>query len=407
MKLAQRVTRIGPSPTLLTSAKAKEMKRQGSDIIDFAAGEPDLNTPEEVCESAIDAIREGFTKYTSPSGTDELKEAVRDKLKRENGIEYAQDQILISCGAKHSLYNIAQSLFEKGDEVLIIAPYWVSYPDQVLLSEATPVIVQTSEKEGFRVHTDLLDASITPRTKALIVNSPANPTGVGYTEPELAEIASSALRHGLFIISDEIYEKFVYDNFSQVSIAFLGTEIKERTITVNGVSKSFSMTGWRIGYAAGPREVIAAMANIQSQSTSNPCSISQKAALAALKGSDLFTKRMVTEFQKRRDYLVGRLNALREVSCLVPEGAFYAFPNISHFYGTEWRGSPLKNSAEFSLFLLEEAQVAVVPGGAFGAEGYIRLSYAMPHEILQKGLDRIEEALAALEKKTKKGCVAL
>ena len=396
MGIAKRAQSIKPSPTLATAAKAKAMKAQGIDVVDFGVGEPDFDTPENVKQAGIKAIQSGFTKYTPAGGTDELKEAVIEKFKRDNNLTYEKSQILISCGAKHSLYNIAEALFDPGDEVIIPSPYWVSYPDQVLLNDATPVIVETTEAEGFKLSAQKLEKAITKKTKALVLNSPSNPTGLAYDRKTLEEIAAIAVKHGIYVISDEIYEKLLYDGFTHFSIASLNPEIKGLTIVVNGVSKSHAMTGWRIGYAAGPKEVMTAMANIQSQSTSNPCSISQKAALEALQGPQDFIKTMNVEFDKRRKYMVERLNRIPGISCLMPVGAFYAFPNVAGLYGKSIQGKTIKNSSDFASYLLEEAKVALVSGDAFGADPYIRLSYATSMENIQKGLDRIEKAVSAL-----------
>jgi aspartate aminotransferase len=396
MGIAKRALSIKPSPTLATAAKAKAMKAQGIDVVDFGVGEPDFDTPENVKQAGIKAIQSGFTKYTPAGGTDELKEAVIEKFKRDNNLTYEKSQILISCGAKHSLYNIAEALFDPGDEVIIPSPYWVSYPDQVLLNDATPVIVETTEAEGFKLSAQKLEKAITKKTKALVLNSPSNPTGLAYDKKTLEEIAAIAVKHRIYVISDEIYEKLLYDGFTHFSIASLNPEIKGLTIVVNGVSKSHSMTGWRIGYAAGPKEVVTAMANIQSQSTSNPCSISQKAALEALRGPQDFIKAMNVEFDKRRKYMVERLNKIPGISCLMPVGAFYAFPNVAGLYGKSIQGKTIKNSSDFAAYLLDEAKVALVSGDAFGADPYIRLSYATSLENIQKGLDRIEKAVSAL-----------
>jgi len=395
--IAKRALAIKPSPTLAMAAKAKAMKAQGFDVVDFGVGEPDFDTPDNVKEAAIKAIRSGFTKYTPASGTDELKEAVIEKLRKDNGLEYERSQIIISCGAKHSLYNIAEALFDPGDEVIIPSPYWVSYPDQVLLNDAKPVIVKTTEKEGFKLSAKKLEKAITKKTKALILNSPSNPTGLAYDTKTLEEIAAIAVKRKIHVISDEIYEKLIYDGFRHVSIASLGPEIKNLTIVVNGVSKSHAMTGWRIGYAAGPKDVITAMANIQSQSTSNPTSISQKAAVEALRGPQDFIGTMNVEFDKRRRYMVDRLNKIKGVSCLMPVGAFYAFPRLSAFFGKRtMSGTVIRNSADLSVYLLEDAKVALVSGDAFGAKDHIRLSYATSMENIVKGVDRIEEALHRL-----------
>jgi aspartate aminotransferase len=395
--LAQRAKAIKPSPTLAMAAKAKAMKAQGIDVVDFGVGEPDFDTPENVKQAGIKAIQSGCTKYTPAGGTDELKDAVIDKLKKDNGLVYERSQVLISCGAKHSLYNIAEALFDPGDEVIIPSPYWVSYPDQVILNDAVPVIVETTEQEGFRISAAKFEKAITKRTKAFILNSPSNPTGLAYDRKTLEEIAAVAVKHGIYVISDEIYEKLVYDGFTHTSIASLNPKIKELTIVVNGVSKSHAMTGWRIGFAAGPKDVITAMANIQSQSTSNPASISQKAALEALRGPQDFLPVMNAEFDKRRKYMVERLNKMKDVSCMLPVGAFYAFPNVSKLYGRSAGGKTVKNSADLAAYLLEAAKVALVSGDSFGADAYIRLSYATSMEIIKKGMDRIEEAVNALK----------
>ncbi len=396
MGIAKRAQAIKPSPTLATAAKAKAMKAQGIDVVDFGVGEPDFDTPENVKQAGIKAIQSGFTKYTPAGGTDELKEAVIEKFKKDNNLAYEKSQVLISCGAKHSLYNIAEALFDPGDEIIIPSPYWVSYPDQVLLNDATPVIVETTEAEGFKLSAQKLEKAITKKTKALVLNSPSNPTGLAYDRKTLEEIAAIAVKHNIYVISDEIYEKLLYDGFTHVSIASLGREIKDLTIVVNGVSKSHAMTGWRIGYAAGPKAVITAMTNIQSQSTSNPCSISQKAALEALRGPQDFIRTMNVEFDKRRKYMVERLNKIPGMACLMPVGAFYAFPNVARLYGKSIQGKTMKNSSDLATYLLEEAKVALVSGDAFGADPYIRLSYATSMENIQKGLDRIEKAVAML-----------
>lgn len=396
MGIAKRAMAIKPSPTLATAAKAKAMKAQGIDVVDFGVGEPDFDTPENVKQAGIKAIQSGFTKYTPAGGTDELKEAVVEKLKKDNGLQYEKSQVLISCGAKHSLYNIAEALFNPGDEVIIPSPYWVSYPDQVLLNDAVPVIVETTEEEGFKLSAKKLEKAVTKKTKALVLNSPSNPTGLAYDKKTLEEIAAIAVRHKIYVISDEIYEKLIYDGFKHFSIASFGREVKDLTIVVNGVSKSHAMTGWRIGYAAGPKDVITAMANIQSQSTSNPASISQKAAVEALRGPQDFTRTMNIEFDKRRKYMVERLNRIKGMSCLMPVGAFYAFPKVSQLYGKSVDGRRIANSSELAAYLLEEAKVALVSGDAFGADAYIRLSYATSLENITKGLDRIEQAVARL-----------
>lgn len=396
MKLAARAGRIVPSPTLNIAATAKAMAAQGIDIIDFASGEPDWDTPESVKAAAEAAIRSGFTKYTASSGIEELKRAIVEKLAVEQGLRYDTSQILVSCGAKHSLYNLAEALLEAGDEVIIPAPFWVSYQDQVLLNDATPVLLQTSEAEGYAVSQTALEACVTSRTKAMIVNSPGNPTGATYDRATLEGIADVALRHDLVIISDEIYEKILYDGARHCSIAALGPEVAARTVVVNGVSKAYAMTGWRIGYAAGPKALIAAMASIQSQSTSNPSSISQKAAVAALQSGEAFTQRMVFEFDRRRRLMVERLNKMPGVNCRMPAGAFYAFPNVAGVFTRRHERAPITTAAELAAYLLNEARVAVVPGEPFGSASHIRLTYATSLETITRGLDRMEAALRQL-----------
>ncbi|MDH4083158.1 MAG: pyridoxal phosphate-dependent aminotransferase [Nitrospira sp.] len=396
MKLAARVSRIAPSPTLAMAAKAKAMAAQGMDVIDFSAGEPDFDTPEPVKAAAEDAIRSGFTKYTPSSGIDELRGAIADKLQAEVGVRFDKSQVLVSCGAKHSLYNLAEALLEAGDEIIIPTPYWVSYSDQALLNDATPVLLATSEEEGYAVHAAALERLITPRTKAIIVNSPCNPTGAAYDRATLEEIASVAVRHDLLVISDEIYEKILYDGAIHVSIASLGPEIAARTVIINGVSKAYAMTGWRIGYAAGPKELITAMANIQSQSTSNPCSISQKAAVAALRLGDPFTIKMVEEFSRRRTTIVNGLNKISGVSCRMPQGAFYAFPNIKGVLGKQGPSGMLKTPNDVAQYLLNGAQIATVPGEPFGSREHLRLSYATSMTNIIRGLERLEQAFAQL-----------
>ena len=396
MKLAARVGRIVPSPTLSITATAKAMAAQGIDVIDFASGEPDFDTPEPVKAAAEAAIRAGFTKYTPSSGIDELRTAIVDKLKEEQGLQYDKSQILVSCGAKHSLYNVAEALLEAGDELIIPVPFWVSYQDQTLLNDATPVLLQTQERDGYTITQDALEAVITPRTKAIIVNSPCNPTGATYDRNTLERIAAVALRHDLVIISDEIYEKVLYDGVQHISIASLSPEIAARTVVINGVSKAYAMTGWRIGYATGPKPLLTAMANIQSQSTSNPCSISQKAAVAALRLGNPFTTVMVAEFDRRRRLMVERLNKMPGITCRMPTGAFYAFPNVSGLLTKRWKDQPIGSAANLATYLLNEAQVALVPGEPFGSNVHIRLSYATSMEAIERGLTRIEAAVRRL-----------
>jgi aspartate aminotransferase len=382
MKLAKRVADIGESVTLEITSKAKKMAKEGIDVVSFAAGEPDFDTPDFIKQAAIKAINEGFTKYTPSSGMLELREAISRKFKQDNNLDYSSAQIVVSNGAKHSLYNIFQAICEKGDEVIIPAPYWLSYPAMVNLAEAKNVFVNTTAKNNFKVTEKDLASKITKNTKCLILNSPSNPTGSLYGLEELKMIAALAVKHKFFVISDEIYEKLVYDDKPYISIGSLGPDIHDLTITVNGVSKSYSMTGWRIGYAAGPIEIMKAIANVQSHATSNPCSISQKATLAGLEGDQKFIMDMRIEFQKRRDLMVSRLNKMKNISCINPEGAFYILCDISKFG---------QGSAKIANRLLEEARVAVIPGEPFGADSFIRLSFATSVGAINKGLDRIGE----------------
>lgn len=394
--LSVRTGKIKPSPTLAMDAKAKAMKAEGMDIVNFGVGEPDFDTPENIKDAGIKAIKDGFTKYTPVGGIDSLKDAIIEKFKRDNNLRYNRDEIIVSCGAKHSLYNIAQALLSPGDEVLIPSPYWVSYPDQVLLNDAVPVFLKTYESDLFILKRGSLDAHITKRTKALILNSPSNPTGLTYDVRTLEMIAEVALRHNLLVISDEIYEKLTYDGFEHVSIASLDDRIKAKTIVVNGLSKAYAMTGWRIGFAAGPKDIVKAMTNIQSQSTSNPTSIAQKAAVEALTGPQDFIGNMLAEFDRRRRFLIEELNSIPGVGCLNPKGAFYAFPNVSKFYGKSVEGRKISSSSDLALYLLEKANVALVPGSAFGNDDHIRLSYATSIQEIKKGVERIREALSRL-----------
>jgi aspartate aminotransferase len=396
MTISRRIQGIKPSPTLAITAKAKTMKAEGIDVIGFGAGEPDFDTPEHIKKAGIKALEEGFTKYTAAGGIDELKDAVIRKFKRDNGLDYERNQILISCGGKHCLYNLAQVLFDTGDEVIIPSPYWVSYPPIVTLADAFPVILETTEGSGFKIDPDELRGKITKKTKALVLNSPCNPTGTTYTESELRAIADIVLEKGIYVISDEIYEKIIYDGFKHVSIASFSKEIRDKTIVVHGVSKTYSMTGWRIGFAAGPSFIIEGMNKIQGQSTSNPTSISQKASQEALDGPQDVVEEMVREFHKRRDYIIERLNSLEGVSCVKPAGAFYALPNFSSYLGTSFGGKPIKDSMDLADFFLDIARVALVPGSAFGAEGFERLSFATSMENIEIGMDRIEKALKEL-----------
>jgi len=395
--LSHRASKIKPSQTLAIDAKAKAMKAKGFDIVNFGVGEPDFDTPENIKEAALKALKEGFTKYTAVGGIDQLKDAIIEKFKKDNNLHYMRDEIIVSCGAKHSLYNIAQALFDPGDEVLIPSPYWVSYPDQVLLNDAIPIFVKTYETDSFMVKPEAIESHITKKTKALILNSPSNPTGLTYNKKSLEKIAEVILKYNLYVISDEIYEKLTYDGFKHISIASLDNEIKNKTIVVNGLSKAYAMTGWRIGYTAGQKGIIKAMTNIQSQSTSNPTSIAQKAAIEALEGPQDFIHIMLAEFDRRRRFLVSELNAIPDMSCITPTGAFYAFPNTSKLYGKSFNNQKISSSSDLALYLLEEAKVALVHGGAFGDDNYIRLSYATSIDEIKKGVDRIREAVSKLK----------
>ncbi len=394
--LSERAKKIKPSPTLAIDAKAKAMKAAGEDVISFGVGEPDFDTPDNIKEAAGKAMKDGFTKYTAVGGIDPLKDAIIDKLKSDNGLFYRREEIIVSTGAKHSLYNVAQALYGPGDEVIIPSPYWVSYPDQVLLNDAIPVFVETFEADSFRVRPEALEERITKKTKALILNSPSNPTGMIYDRKTLEKIAELALKHNFYIVSDEIYEKLIYGGAEHVSVASLDNEVKMKTVLINGLSKSHAMTGWRIGYAAGPAEIVRAMTNIQSQSTSNPTSITQKAAIEALRGPQDFVVRMREEFDKRRKYLVEELNRIEGMHCLMPAGAFYAFPNTQQLYGKKAGGRQISSSADLALYLLEEARVALVHGSAFGDDNYVRLSYATSLSDIKRGVERIKGAVGGL-----------
>jgi len=397
MSLSSRVKKVKPSATLAVSAAAKAMKAKGIDVIGFGAGEPDFDTPDNIKKAAIKSLNEGFTKYTVASGIPELKQAVVDKFKRDNKLSYKTDQVIISCGGKHILYNLYMAVLNRGDEVVIPAPYWVSYPDMALLADAKPVFVSAMEDQGFKMTASQLDKALTKKTKLVVINSPSNPTGAAYTRKELAELCEVLEKSDCYVVSDDIYESIVYDGFKFYSIGTVAKNpLRERCIVMNGVSKTYSMTGWRIGYAAGPKDVIGAMGKIQGQSTSNPTSFAQVGALEALNGPQGIIKKMVTQFKKRRDYSVKTLNKMPGVSCYNPQGAFYVMPNFSDYMGRSFKGKKIKDDVEFCQFLLEEVKVAAVPGGAFGAPGYIRLSYATSMDAIKEGLKRIEQAIKLL-----------
>ncbi|MHC2994341.1 MAG: pyridoxal phosphate-dependent aminotransferase [Candidatus Atribacteria bacterium] len=395
MTISNRVKNINPSQTLAITAQALKMKREGKKVISFAADEPDFDTPENIKEEAISAINQGFTKYTASSGIIELKEAIIEKLKRDNKIEYIPSEIIVSNGAKQCLFNAILTLCNPGDEVLLPIPCWVSYTEQIKFAQAVPIFINTRQEEAFELSAAQVEAKISPKTKLLILNSPNNPTGAVYEKEELKKIAQLLLKYNIYCICDEIYEKLIYDEAKHLTIASLGNEVKDRTILINGVSKSYAMTGWRIGYAAGPEEIISGMSKIQGHSTSNLNSIAQKASVEALLGSQDTIEEMREAFDERRKYMVNRLNEIEGFSCIDPAGAFYAFPNVSDVLkrGIKYNSKKIKNSFDLSDFILKEAEVALIPGSAFEAEGYLRLSYATSMEDIKEGLDRIENIL--------------
>jgi len=377
--------RIKPSPTIAVSQKARELKAAGKDVIGLGAGEPDFDTPDNIKKAAIDAIKRGETKYTAVDGTPALKKAIVDKFKRENNLDYLPEQISVGTGGKQIIFNAILATVNPGDEVIVPAPYWVSYPDIVLLAGGTPKIVKCSEKDNFKITPGDLKKNITKKTKWIIINSPSNPTGSGYTQKELEALGEVLKKNkNVFILSDDIYEHITYDGFKFFTIAQI-KELKDRTLTMNGVSKSYAMTGWRIGYGAGPKDIIKAMAKLQSQSTTNPSSISQAAAVEALNGTQDFIKTRTESFKERRDFVIKHLNSIKGLSCLKPNGAFYVFPNCKKLLGKK-----LKTDKEFVEKLLEEALVAVVQGSAFGLDGYFRISYATSMDNLKKALERIK-----------------
>ncbi|MBU3169988.1 pyridoxal phosphate-dependent aminotransferase [Clostridium estertheticum] len=390
MVLSKKAGKISTSLTLDITAKAKKMKADGIDVIGFGAGEPDFNTPENIREAAIKAINEGMTKYTAASGIIELKQAIIKKLKKDNSLNYITDQIIVSTGAKQCLANVFQAILNPGDEVIIGAPYWVSYPELVKLADGVPVFVETEESNKFKLTITNLNRAITSKSKAIILNSPNNPTGTVYSREELMNIAEFAKINNLIIISDEIYEKLLYAANDHISIASLSEDAYLRTIVINGLSKAYAMTGWRVGYAAGSKEIIALMSNIQSHTTSNPNSIAQYASVEALSGEQDDMHSMIEQFKIRRNYMVKRINSINNLSCIEPEGAFYVMVNISNIFNKLIDGKVIKDSISFSKLLLEKEKVAVIPGIAFGAENFIRLSYATSMENIKQGLDRIE-----------------
>jgi len=389
--ISRRIRELSPSPTLAITAKAKKMRVEGVDVIGFGAGEPDFDTPAFIKNAAKKALDAGLTKYTPTSGTQDLKEAVCLRLKRENHLEYSPHEILVSCGAKHSIFNAILALCDEEDEVILPAPYWVSYPEMVKVAGGRSVIVSAPEEKDFKITPDQLRAVLTPKSKVLILNSPSNPTGMLYTRKELEGLAEVIVEKGLVVISDEIYDKLIYDGQTYTSLAVLGDAVKRLTLTVNGMSKAYSMTGWRIGYTAGPREIIQAMSNLQDHSTSNPNSIAQAASVEALRGNGDDLNRMVQEFQKRRDVMVEKVNAIPGLSVRKPQGAFYCFVNVRGLFGKKSNGQTIENSFILTELLLAQARVAVVPGSVFGDDGFIRLSYATSLKNIDEGLKRLEE----------------
>ena len=389
--ISNNLNKIKPSPTIAVTQKARELKAAGKDVIGLGAGEPDFDTPDNVKEAAIKAIRDGDTKYTAVDGTPVLKKAIVDKFKRENNLDYDLDQITVGAGGKHVIYNAMMATLNEGDEVIVPAPYWVSYPDMVLLAGGTPIILECDEKQGFKLSPSELDKAITPKTKWIILNSPSNPTGACYSESDILELSKILIKHShVYILSDDIYEHVVYENFKFFTIAQI-KELKDRVLTMNGVSKAYSMTGWRIGYAAGPKDIIKAIAKIQSQSTTNPSSISQAAAVEALNGKQDFIKERAKSFQERRDFVVSSLNQIEGIECLNPDGAFYVFPSCKALIGKkDPNGNVINNDTDFVKSLLEHSGIAVVQGSAFGLEGFFRISYATSMENLKKALDKIK-----------------
>ncbi len=396
MQLARRLKSVKPSPTLSLNAKAKALSAKGKDVVSFATGEPDFDTPVHVKDAVKAALDAGFTKYTPTGGIPELKAAIVEKLKRENALEYGADQVLVSVGAKHSLFNIFQALLSAGDEVIIFAPYWVSYPDMVRLADGEPVIVETDAADGWAPDPKAIRRALTPRTRAVVINSPCNPTGGVYSRKALEGIAEALRNHDCLIITDDIYERLLYVEGGFSNIANVAPDLAARTVVVNGFSKASAMTGLRLGYTAGPKDLIAGMQMVQDQSTSNPTSIIQKGGVAALTGPQEPLLEMVKQYRVRRDLMVSSLNKIAGVKCPVPDGAFYCFPNIGELIGKSYKGTPVNGSMHLSEILLEDFLLAAVPGEPFGAEGFIRFSFATSPEIIQKGLARLSDFVSKL-----------
>ena len=396
MKLATRLQTIKPSATLAQSARAKAMAAAGVDVVSLVAGEPDFETPEFIKDAAIAAIRGGFTKYTLTAGTPELRAAICDKLETENGLKYRPEQVLVSTGAKHSVYNLFQALLDPGDEVIIFSPYWVSYPDIVRMAEGTPIIIETREEDGFMPDPGAVKRALSPRTRAVLINSPGNPSGAVLPAAALRAIAEVVRNSDCLLVTDDIYEKLIYVPEPFVNIANVAPDLFERTVVINGVSKAFSMTGWRLGYAAGPQALINAMVLVQDQSTSNTSSITQKAATAALKGPKSALTQMLAEFRARRGICISELNSIEGVHCRPPDGAFYAFPRVQELVGRKYKGRALTGSMQIADILLQDFHLAVVPGLPFGADGYLRMSFAASRQAIEEGIKRLRKFVAAL-----------
>ena len=396
MELSRKAQAIEPSLTLAITAKAKEMKEKGIDVISFSAGEPDFNTPKNIINAAIKAMEDGNTKYTSVNGILQLREAICKKFKDDNGLEYNPSQIVVSTGAKQSLANIFLAILNPGDEVIVSTPYWVSYPELIKLADGKPVFVEGDEKSNYKFTKENLEKAVTAKTKAIVLNTPNNPTGTIYNKEELEVIADFAKKYNIIIISDEMYEKLIYDNENHISIASLSKDAYERTIVINGLSKSYAMTGWRIGYCAASEKIAKLMMSIQSHVTSNVCSITQYAALEALNGPQDEITKMINEFEKRRNYMINRIESIDNLSIVKPKGAFYIMINIENCLGKEINGKILNDSMEFCASLLENEKLAVIPGKAFGLNNYIRVSYATSMEAIKEGLNRIESFIKKL-----------
>jgi len=393
ISISDKSKQVAPSSTLALTAKINAMVADGLDVVKFGAGEPDFDTPDHIKSAAIDALNQGFTKYTPVAGITELREAIVDKFERDNGLSYEANQVIVSCGAKHTIYNILQAICNPGDEVIFAAPYWVSYIEMVKLADATPIVINTTPDQNFALTPDQIKSAVTEKTKAIIIGSPSNPTGTTYSTESLQMIAELAIEHQFYLISDEIYEALLYDGVKHQSLASFGEAVKSLTFVVNGVSKAYSMTGWRIGYTAGPEDAIKAMSKIQSHSTSNPTSIAQKAAFAAITGSQEPVVEMVKAFQKRRDLICQRLDDIDGIAYVRPQGAFYIFPDFSAHYGRTISGHSINSSQDLATYLLDEAKVGAVPGDGFGADNHMRFSFATSETEINRGLDRIQKAL--------------